>query len=255
MKVSIIFRTYNRYTYTKWALETLREYTNWNLVNEFFVGDAGSTDGTQNLCKQYVHKFNEKGFNGSWELYDAPLKNVALNLRLGVEKAKSEYIVVCDNDVLYAPNWLDRAVKAAEIGRKFEYWIISYQMPSTNIARVGPPILINEKDKLVPVAHVGGLVIAPRDLLLSENAFGHLGDHNQQFFGWWDWQQGYKEHCAAIRPDSGCYPMEYGYHVPHRYKYAEARTKEPLVRMALAENLEELKLEYLQKGWMRWIPI
>ncbi len=105
--VSIIFLTFNALKYTKLAVQSVLEHTQYPY--ELIIVDNHSTDGTRNylleLSKQHPHIkaiFNKKN------------KGFAAGNNQGVRKAKGKYVLVLNNDVLVADGWLSALVDALE---------------------------------------------------------------------------------------------------------------------------------------------
>ena len=251
-KCTIILRTHNRFAYTKWTLESVKKYTNWEYVDEFLVGDAESVDGTLELLESY--DFVDK-------IYHVPAGNIGINLRKGAELAKNKYVIVLDNDLLVSQDWDLKAYLAIQEGKKHGLNIIAYHLASDSIKQRGRPIPF-EYGILIPVQAVGGLVITTKELLLSENDIGKLGEYNnseykehEKYMSWWIWHQFFINQIALLYPDPMCLLIEYGDKLPERYAFQKERLNDSLVKAALKEDPIGLKQLYIQNKWMRYFPL
>jgi glycosyltransferase involved in cell wall biosynthesis len=106
-KISVILLTYNRVNFLKNALESVINQT--YPFFELIIVNNGSTDGTENLCKEYAKKderikiVNIKDNNGASKGRNA-----------GIDAAACEYITFVDDDDLCEPGMLEHLYKLAE---------------------------------------------------------------------------------------------------------------------------------------------
>jgi len=262
--LAILVPTYNRYTYTRYTLDALAQYTDFSCVKEVLVGDAGSTDGTRELAMQY---------DFVTRTYDVPHGNVAMNIRRGVELAQSQYILMLCNDIIVSPDWNSRALEALKFGFEHGIWIVNYDMPDLHLAqaimtrlewKAGIPSInknsapwdcVHSNDfSLQRTYHAGGLLISNRELLLSKATYGSLGEvYTGQYYGMWHWHVlNFQGHIAVMLPRSGCLLLEFLPDIPEDSDYMTYRLEDPLVQKFLAEeDPVALRQEYIDKGWMR----
>lgn len=259
-ELTILLMTYNRFLYTKYCLDALAQYTDFSCVKEVLVGDAGSADGTLELLEHY---------DFITRVYRVPYGSVANNIRTGAGLATGKYILILGNDILVSQDWNRRALEAICAGQEHGIRIVCYDMPDGdlrdavlgNARRFVPNAIphnvrgpINCGDfKLQPTWQAGGLWITSRELLLSRNGFGELGQvaEGQVYFGWWFWHLAFQGQIAVLQPRLATYMMELGNQLPSGCEYMRPRLEEPLVKELLAEDPVALKQEYLRKGWMR----
>ena len=99
MKVSLIITTLNEAETIKPLLNSIFEQS--LTPSEIIIVDAGSTDGTVEILKQYpiTHRVCDRGTN----------RSVARNL--GIKLAKNEIIAVTDAGCIADKHWLERLVK------------------------------------------------------------------------------------------------------------------------------------------------
>lgn len=101
MKFSFVILTWNRKAFFEKCLNSLIESIDSFEDAEIVIMDNGSTDGTPEFLKQFENRKNFRIF-----LRD---KNYGLNAyKKLIGKAKGEYIIVVDDDVLAFPNNIKR---------------------------------------------------------------------------------------------------------------------------------------------------
>jgi len=118
MKTSIIIPTFNALPFTKACLYSLRLST--RVPHEIIVVDNGSTDGTREYIKslpdvKLIEASSNLGYSGA--------------CNLGIEASDSDYVVLSNNDVMFAPYWLSRLIHTA--GRYSAFGLVG---PATNCA-------------------------------------------------------------------------------------------------------------------------
>ena len=99
MDVTIVIPLFNQLSYTKSCLDSLR--TTVDDTPEVLVIDNGSTDGTSAyLCQcrgiSVISNLTNLGCSGAWNQ--------------GVRAARTEWVVILNNDVILAPGWLEGLV-------------------------------------------------------------------------------------------------------------------------------------------------
>lgn len=100
-KVSIITASYNYEKYIKETIESVinQTFQNWEMI----IVDDGSIDNSVEIIKSYCEKDNRI------KLYlhkDGENKGLAETLKLGIEKAQSEWIVFLESDDTITPDYL-----------------------------------------------------------------------------------------------------------------------------------------------------
>ena len=105
-------------------------------------------------------------------------------------------------------------------------------------------------------------MITTKELLLSENDIGKLGEYNnseykehEKYMSWWIWHQFFINQIAFLYPDPMCFLIEYGDKLPERYAFQKERLNDSLVKAALKEDPIGLKQLYIQNKWMRYFPL
>lgn len=104
MKVSLIIPVFNRSDFIKETLESVKNqtYSNWECV----VVDDGSTDGTQDIVRDYVN------FDSRFKFFqrDRYPKGAPTCRNIGFEKSEGDYINWFDSDDLLHPEMLQYKV-------------------------------------------------------------------------------------------------------------------------------------------------
>ncbi len=104
--ISVCLASYNGEKYIERQLDSI---LNQNLpVDEVIICDDRSTDGTVQICKDFIRKNNLE----NWNVYVND-KNVGfcLNFYGAIEKSKGDYIFVCDQDDEWLPSKTEEMVK------------------------------------------------------------------------------------------------------------------------------------------------
>lgn len=104
--VSVVMTSYNYEKYISAALESVlaQTYTNFEII----VIDDGSKDSSIDIIKAYseehpsIRLYMHKGRQN---------KGLPASMRLGIDKAKGEYVAFCESDDLWAPNHLEEKIK------------------------------------------------------------------------------------------------------------------------------------------------
>jgi GT2 family glycosyltransferase/2-polyprenyl-3-methyl-5-hydroxy-6-metoxy-1,4-benzoquinol methylase len=104
VKVSIVMLTWNRLDVTRPAIESLRAQT--TQPYELIVVDNGSTDETP----AYLDTLEREGVR---VIRNAENRGVAAGWNQGLRVATGDCLMVLNNDVLVAGDWLQRMVRAA----------------------------------------------------------------------------------------------------------------------------------------------
>jgi GT2 family glycosyltransferase/2-polyprenyl-3-methyl-5-hydroxy-6-metoxy-1,4-benzoquinol methylase len=104
LKVSIVMLTWNRFDVTRPAIESVRAHT--RQPHELIVVDNGSTDGTA----AYLDTLERDGVR---VIRNRENRGVAAGWNQGLHVASGDCLMVLNNDVLVADEWLERMVRAA----------------------------------------------------------------------------------------------------------------------------------------------
>ncbi len=104
VRVSIVMLTFNRLDMTRRALSSLRAST--RQPYELIVVDNGSTDGTST----YLQEIEQQG---GYVLRNPTNRGVAAGWNQGLRVAKGDCLMVLNNDIIVAGDWLERMTHAA----------------------------------------------------------------------------------------------------------------------------------------------
>jgi len=109
-KVSVIMTVYNEEKYVAGAIKSLllQEYPNMEIV----IIDDGSTDGTKNILSEFV---DIDGIN----IVNKQNEGVYKSLKLGVSKAKGEYIAILDADDICLPGRIHKQVQFLDSNKNY----------------------------------------------------------------------------------------------------------------------------------------
>jgi len=119
---SIIILVHNQLAYTKKCLESLITHT--KLPFELICVDNGSTDGTA----EYLKAFRREKNRAEWGCRSMEIIRNGRNLGFpagnnqGIARAKGDYLLLLNNDVVVTPGWLNRLIAGLE--RKEEIGIV-----------------------------------------------------------------------------------------------------------------------------------
>lgn len=109
MLVSIIITSYNYGEYLGRSIESALEQTLKKDLYEILVVDAGSTDSTQEVLKNYISNIILVDQTEYPER-----KGLAAGCNIGLERAKGEYVVRLDADDTFEPDLLETSLKVLE---------------------------------------------------------------------------------------------------------------------------------------------
>lgn len=109
MKTTLIIATYNWPQALELVLLSVLRQT--CLPNQIIIADDGSTQTTQQLAKQYSNKFNPKLIH-IWQENNGFQKTKILNK--AVAKAKGDYIIQIDGDIILHEDFVNDHIKAAK---------------------------------------------------------------------------------------------------------------------------------------------
>lgn len=117
-KISIIIPSFNRLNLIKTTLNSVldQSYLNWECI----VIDDGSTDGTQDVIKQYVKKDDRFVF---FQRYRNP-KGAPTCRNIGaLEKAKGDFILFLDSDDLLSQDSLQKRIEQINQNPNLDFWV------------------------------------------------------------------------------------------------------------------------------------
>ena len=107
VKVSIVMPSYNRADYLPRAIDSVLNQTFQDY--ELVIVDDGSTDGTNQVLKEYQAKSNKIRV-----LTHKVNRGVSAARNTGNENARGKYIAVLDSDDFFYPNYLENVVPFME---------------------------------------------------------------------------------------------------------------------------------------------
>lgn len=110
-EVSIVFTSYNHKEYLRQALESLLAQTYQNF--ELIIVDDCSTDGSQEILKEYKNKKNVRLF-----LREKNSGSYVKASNYGAQKAKGKYLLFAQCDDYAAPKQIERLMKIFEMDEK-----------------------------------------------------------------------------------------------------------------------------------------
>lgn len=129
MKISIVMTSYNYEKYISEAIESViaQTYTNWELV----IVDDGSKDKSVEIIKRFQEKDNRIKF---YQHKNNSNEGLARSLKLGIEKAESNWIVFLESDDKLAPDSISEKVKAINSYKNIDLLFTSLKMfPASNL--------------------------------------------------------------------------------------------------------------------------
>ncbi len=112
MNVSVIITTYNRPHYLEKAIVGYLNQT--CLPDEIIVADDGSTEETALLLKEFGRDNNTK-IHHVWH-EDRGFRTSAIRNR-AIAQTQSEYLIICDDDVIPSSRFIEDHINYAEQGR------------------------------------------------------------------------------------------------------------------------------------------
>ena len=247
-KLSILIITHNRREFTEFCLRAVKQYAESELIADVVIGDAESTDGTAEL----VDNFNFDNIRKI--VYRAPAGKVAVNLRMGAERANGKYIIIVGNDILVAPDFSRKALETIQLAEKYNIGIIAYDDDDKRLHFYGKPIQLENGIVLKRTKNVGGLVILSKAKMLLRGTGGILGAMGGKHEGWQIWYKKFRDELAMMFPRLGCFDMLRIATRPRGFEYIQYRRSEPIVRQLLAADPIALENKYVKLGWSRNHP-
>ena len=112
--VSIIIPTYNREKFLLYALESVKAqtYKNWELI----VIDDGSTDNTENICRNFA-----KSIDQPFKYFYQENQGVASARNYGLKVAKGDFIAFLDSDDRWYPWHISKNLKAFKYNKDLDF--------------------------------------------------------------------------------------------------------------------------------------
>ena len=108
-RVDLMYLAWNRLEFTRESFETLVANTEWRLVNELFVYDDGSTDGTREWLNQAVNSVP-----GRVRVVETGFHSPVAAMVHFIENAQAPILAKIDNDVMVPPGWLKDSLSVFE---------------------------------------------------------------------------------------------------------------------------------------------
>ena len=155
-KISVIVPVYNTENHLPRCLDSLlgQTFTDFELL----LIDDGSTDGSLDVCRRY------EAADSRITVLSGKHKGIGAVRNLGLDKAKSEYIMFCDSDDYVEPEWAEELYRAV-LAHPDSLCNCEYAMtkPSKNIVK--PQLLprltksqVIEKRAFFPLLYHGQLM-------------------------------------------------------------------------------------------------
>lgn len=107
--ISVVMTTYNGIKYISEQLDSIRTQT--LMPDEVIIADDVSSDGTYELCKEYIRRYGLEG----WKVYRNE-KNLgpAENFKNAIMQAQGKYIFTADQDDIWMTDKLESMVSVME---------------------------------------------------------------------------------------------------------------------------------------------
>lgn len=123
VKVSVVMAVYNGELYLKEQLDSLRDQS--YQPDEVIICDDVSIDSSQELICHYIE---DNRLYDSWKLYRNE-KNLgyAENFYQGMQKAKGQYIFLCDQDDIWLPDKIEKMVGIMDINPEIQLLASEYE--------------------------------------------------------------------------------------------------------------------------------
>lgn len=104
--ISIIVASYNYQNYIRETLDSLVNQTYKNF--EVIVVDDGSVDNSVDIIKSYVKKYSNIYL---YQHHNNTNRGLTETIKLGLKKAKGEYVAFCESDDMWESDYLEQKVK------------------------------------------------------------------------------------------------------------------------------------------------
>jgi GT2 family glycosyltransferase len=220
-KVGIVITSYNHIDYTQRALESFYSTVNEKIDYELWLLDDNSTDDIESIYNKYKNnglKFYKNSRNaGLTSLWN---KGFELN-------KDKEYLVLCNNDVIFSNHWADNLIGSLRNERLFSVAVpvtnapghvpeqhvakfVANYVPTDNQCEIN---LISERIKnknRQKIIKGNGFCLAVKVSLLSRNLIkGHPFNEKFPLFG------GEDEFFARVKPKTMLVPGSFIFHYKH----------------------------------------
>ena len=191
--IDLIYLTHNRLEFTQASFEALLANTDWSLVNQLWIFDEGSTDGTKQYLKAAVQRRVAK-VRAAMFLADYSGGPVTC-MNDWLDEPGCDVFAKIDNDVIVPPGWLNAALAVMEAHPELGF--LGLEPPAS---RTPAPWAMN---KPVPKPDNQGYGLCgswPRGCYMPCEAIGGIGLMRRSAFGnermtphsiyggWTDWQ-------------------------------------------------------------------
>ena len=123
IKVSVVMAVYNGEKYLTEQMDSIQkqEYP----PDEVILCDDVSSDSSPELIRRYIE---EQGLDGSWKLYiNENNLGYADNFYRGMQKAKGQYIFLCDQDDIWLPDKIKAMVEIMEEHQQIQVLASEYE--------------------------------------------------------------------------------------------------------------------------------
>jgi hypothetical protein len=220
--IDVLFLAWNRFAYTRAALEALVENTDWSLVHRLYVYDDVSTDGTYDWLIHRCHELRDAGIPTS--LIEVKHGSPVEVMRSYLAGKPADMFAKVDNDVCVPPGWLDAMVGVLEADPSIE--ILGMEAGMTEVAgRDGKPW--DGVYRFQPATNIGGVGVFRGSAFLDRPELRPDGR-----FGFTEWQVDNDVMRGWITPDLPVVLLD---------------------RLPL-EPWSELAVLYVEAGWQRPWP-
>lgn len=183
-KISILYITYNRLSYTKETLPALVE--NAGVDFNLTIVDNGSTDGTVDYLKKFIS--NNRKIVSSVHFYDRNL-GISQPTNEFWRECRSEFLGKVDNDTLCPQGWLARLLEAHMQSKQIGVVGGFHFHPEyVDMAGLEQRVTTIDGVDLVPDAFIGGCCYLFRRKVQRAQGFLKVG--SRLTHGWTEYQEG-----------------------------------------------------------------
>jgi hypothetical protein len=234
--IDLLYLTHNRLEFTQVSVRSILENTNWSLVNEVWVYEDRSIDGTRDFIEHIVWPVRSVFCAGH---FGAPAA-VMSHFLGGKDSGDTDIFCKLDNDVIVPPGWLDAAWGVME--RSPELDLLGLEPPASRVPRMsgmawsktpelnGGLNLNGHAHGYAPCDSIGGIGLMRRKALVSDPNGRLSALPHSKYSGFTEWQLGH--------------PM------------VKKGWIAPPIRLFLLDRMPtepwaSLSRKYIQKGWQR----
>ena len=169
--VDLLYLAWNRLEFTKETFTTMVKNTDWELVNELFVYDDGSQDGTREWLEQAVGKLPGKA-----RFVTTDFGSPVTAMSHFIESARASVLAKVDNDAMMPPGWLRQSLDVVK--RHPELTMLGIE--AMNPVQVDPTI----ERTYTPAIFISGLGLYRREAFARSRPKAM-----KKYFGLEEWQQ------------------------------------------------------------------